>query len=57
MSRSDAISISFPSLYSPADIVGAGGGGVDAFLSQGFDPLPTQRVPLWTIMRYPFLAD
>ena len=22
-----------------------------------FDPLPTQRVPLCTIFRYPFLAD
>ena len=29
------------------------GGGV-AFL-QGFEPLPTQRVPLCTILRYPFL--
>ena len=26
-------------------------GGGDASPSQGFDPLPTQRVPLWTILR------
>ena len=34
---------------------GRGGGGVGRFLFQGFDPLPTQRVPLCTILRYPFL--
>ena len=33
----------------------AGGGGVDA-PSQEYDPLPTQRVPLCTILRYPFLV-
>ena len=31
-------------------------GGADALSSQGFDPLPTQRVPLCTILRYPFFA-
>ena len=32
------------------------GGGADAH-PQGFDPLPTQRVPLWYSLRNPFLAD
>ena len=31
-----------------------GGGGLDASPLQGLDPLPTQRVPLCTILRYPF---
>ena len=33
--------------YSGADLGGGGGGGggADAPLPQGFDPLPTQRVP------------
>ena len=31
-------------------------GGVNA-LSQGFELLPTQRVPLFPNLRYPFLAD
>ena len=30
------------------------GGGADASTSQGFDPLPTQRVPLWYFLRNPF---
>ena len=34
-----------------------GEGGRTFFSFQGFDPLPTQRVPLWTILRYPILAD
>ena len=35
-----------------------GGGGADAPPPpQGFDPLPTQRVPLWYSLRNPFLAD
>ena len=29
----------------------------DALFPQGFDTLPTPRVPLFTILRYPFLAD
>ena len=33
-----------------------GGGGVDVLLSQGFDPLPAQRVPLCAILRYPYLV-
>ena len=33
------------------------GGWGDAFSPQGFDPLPTKRVPLCTIMRYKFLTD
>ena len=28
----------------------------DALSPQGFDPLPTQRVPLCTVLRYPFLV-
>ena len=32
-----------------------GDGVADLFL-QGFDPLPTQRLPLCTILRYPLLA-
>ena len=34
---------------------GADLGGGEAPPPQGFDPLPTQRVPLRTILRYPFL--
>ena len=30
--------------------------GVGGFALQEFDPLPTQRVPLCTILRYPFLV-
>ena len=41
-------------IYSGADFVG--GWGFGRFLPQGFEPLPTQRVPLCTISRYPFLA-
>ena len=33
------------------------GGWGDAFSPQGFDPLPTKRVPFCTIMRYKFLTD
>ena len=46
------------SISTPADIGGGGGGRTYAFPSglQGFDPLPTQRVPLCTILRYPFLV-
>ena len=39
---------------------GGGGGGVGGEGSlpfHGFDPLPTPRVPLGTILRYLFLAD
>ena len=34
------------------------GGGRTSFFSppQGFDPLPTQRVPHFTILRYPYLV-
>ena len=35
---------------------GRGGWFADAPLPQGFDPLPTQRVPLCTILRYPNLV-
>ena len=31
------------------------GGGAEAS-PQGFDPLPTQKVPLCTVLRYPFLT-
>ena len=31
-----------------------GGGGGDCPSFQGFDPLPNQRVPLCTVLRYPF---
>ena len=34
-----------------------GGGGGDVPFSQGFDPLPTQRVPPLILFRNPFLAD
>ena len=33
-----------------------GGGGCGRSLPYGFDYLPTQRVPLCTILRYSFLA-
>ena len=32
-------------------------GGADVFPSERFDPLPTQRVPLWYFLRNPFLAE
>ena len=32
--------------------MGGGGGGANTF-PKGFDPLPTQRVPLCIILRYP----
>ena len=32
------------------------GRGVDDLPPQGFDPLPTRRVPHCTILRYPFLV-
>ena len=39
------------------DTIGFGGGGRTP-PSQGFDPLPTRRVPpLYTFLRYSFLAD
>ena len=34
-----------------------GGGVCGRSFAQGFDPLPTQRVPICTILRYPFLPD
>ena len=34
-----------------------GGGSEDGrLLPHGFDPLPTQRVPLCTILKFPFLV-
>ena len=36
------------------DVEGGGWGG--RFFSEGFDSLPTQTVPLCTILRYPFLV-
>ena len=35
---------------------GGGGGRADAFHPQGFNPLPTQMVPLCIILRYPYLV-
>ena len=35
---------------------GVGEEGADAFLFQGFDPFPTQRVPLCTILKYPYFV-
>ena len=32
---------------------GGGGGGADALSPQGFDPLPTQRVPPLVLLRNP----
>ena len=45
----------FVSIWGNSGFRGGGGGrGVDAS-PQGFDPLPTQRVPLCAILRYPYL--
>ena len=46
--------ISLLTLRAGADLGGGGGGVVGhSPSSQGFDSLPTQRVPLCTILRYP----
>ena len=42
-----------PQFWSVADL--KGGGGIRR-PPQGFDPLPTQRLPLCTIFRYPYLV-
>ena len=48
----------FKSRISPGDFFwGGGGGGLRTLSSQGFDPLPTQRAPLCTILRYSCLTD
>ena len=49
-------------MHTGADFFFFGGGGgegreVSLFPFHGFDPLPTPRVPLGTILRYLFLAD
>ena len=43
--------------YQVGTVADLGGGGVRLSPLRNFDPLPTQRVPLCTILRYPFLAD
>ena len=45
-------------MHTGADFfLGGGGGGEGSLPFHGFDPLPTPRVPLGTILRYLFLAD